>query len=269
MLDRSQRADTPAEPGGRTAEQNSSAREDLRARLDRLPDVHPSAAEYSTGDFRDSGQRPLRASDQSAEPAESADEPNALESGSGVANSNGVATDSRQQPADSQRLLEDTEADRDTPDPERDTPDPERDTPDADAERGTDRADHGWQAAEVRDEPSKPPAEGIHVPPDRSPHILAGDGPGTPGGGHRHGSGRPGKTEFPGGWEDEDILSAVEEVARQPDSVERQPNGRWRVTGQRDDVSVTAVVLPDGRIWTAWPEPGGPGVTKNPEKGGA
>jgi hypothetical protein len=47
--------------------------------------------------------------------------------------------------------------------------------------------------------------------------------------------------------------------------VEWQPNGSWRVFGDRDGVRVYAVVRPDGRIWTAWPEPGGKGVVQNPE----
>jgi hypothetical protein len=46
---------------------------------------------------------------------------------------------------------------------------------------------------------------------------------------------------------------------------EHQPNGRWRVSGKRDDVMVTVVIEPDGSIWTAYPKPGGRGVVHNPK----
>jgi hypothetical protein len=36
------------------------------------------------------------------------------------------------------------------------------------------------------------------------------------------------------------------------------------VSGERDGVRITAVVQPDGRVWTAYPEPGGAGVVTNP-----
>jgi hypothetical protein len=32
-------------------------------------------------------------------------------------------------------------------------------------------------------------------------------------------------------------------------------------------VAITAIVHPDGRIWTAWPEEGSPGVIRNPKEG--
>ena len=40
----------------------------------------------------------------------------------------------------------------------------------------------------------RPPLDSLHVTPERAGHILDGD---RWGGGHRHGTGRPGKTEFP------------------------------------------------------------------------
>lgn len=58
------------------------------------------------------------------------------------------------------------------------------------------------------------------------------------------------------------------DVARNPDVIEaHQSNGRWRVNGQRDGVTVVAVVEPDGRVVTGWPKPGGDGVVRNPEEG--
>lgn len=133
----------------------------------------------------------------------------------------------------------------------------------------TDRTDtrpSGWDEPQVVSHLDRPPIDEITLPQDRRVHILDGDGPGKPGGGHRYGTGRPGKTEFPADWDDNKIVSAIEDVARAPDRVTWQDfNSRWRVTGQREGVEITGVVRPDGRIWTAWPEPGGRGVVQNPK----
>ncbi|MGO8956351.1 MAG: EndoU domain-containing protein [Streptosporangiaceae bacterium] len=123
----------------------------------------------------------------------------------------------------------------------------------------------GWHVPDVRRHPDRPDPDEVHLPADRARHALAGDGPGAPGGGHRHGAERPGKTEFPASWSDDMIVATVQDVARHPDAAHWQGfNSRWRVSGERDGVSVTAVVLSDGRIWAAWPDPGGAGVTRNP-----
>jgi hypothetical protein len=94
-------------------------------------------------------------------------------------------------------------------------------------------------------------------------HILDGD---ETGGGHRHGTGRPDKTEFPADWSDDRIVDAILAVARNPDEApERHDwNGRWLASGQHDGVTIYAVIESDGRVWTAWPDEGSPGVTKNP-----
>jgi hypothetical protein len=124
----------------------------------------------------------------------------------------------------------------------------------------------GWQALEIRDHPHRPSLDDIRLTAERGRHILDGDGPGTPGGGHRHGTGRPGKTEFPAAWSDRKVVAAVEDIACNPEDAHWQNfNGRWRVTGEREHIRVTAVLLADGQIWTAWPEPGGPGVRQNPK----
>ena len=118
-----------------------------------------------------------------------------------------------------------------------------------------------WAAPGLADHPARPRPESLHLPPERRAHILDG---GAGGGGHRHGTGRPGKTEFPANWTDEKITAHVLSVVRMPEQARYQPNGRWRVTGTRDEVRLSAVVLPDGQIWTAYPLPGSPGVTQNP-----
>jgi hypothetical protein len=121
----------------------------------------------------------------------------------------------------------------------------------------------GWGSVEAAD---RPPVETIHVSPDRAKHVLDGDADGS--GGHRHGTGNPGKTEFPATWDDEKIINALVDVARRPDHPPRQQewNHRWVARGTRDDVEVVVVIAPDGRIWTGWPTPGGPGVVKNPKE---
>src|SRR5260370_14892503 len=86
-------------------------------------------------------------------------------------------------------------------------------------------------------QPDRPPPDSLHVAPERAEHILDGD---RWGGGHRHGTGRPGKTEFPSGWDDEKIIGHVLGVARAPDDPPvSQANRRWRVHGQRDEVGIT------------------------------
>jgi Bacterial EndoU nuclease len=107
----------------------------------------------------------------------------------------------------------------------------------------------------------RPPLDSLHVTPERAKHILDGD---RWGGGHRHGTGRPGKTEFPADWDDEKIIGHVLGVARAPDDPPVfQANRRWRVHGYRDEVGINVVIQPDGRIWSAWPDAGSPGVVKN------
>ena len=59
-----------------------------------------------------------------------------------------------------------------------------------------------------------PRPDSVRVAPERAKHILDGD---RWGGGHRHGTGRPGKTEFPADWDDEKIIGHVLGVARAPD----------------------------------------------------
>lgn len=120
----------------------------------------------------------------------------------------------------------------------------------------------GWKEIDAAD---RPPADAIRMPPERGTHILDGD---STGGGHRYGTGKPGKTEFPASWDDARIVDAIVDVARRPDQKpeHQQWNDRWVARGTRDDVGIVAVLARDGRIWTSWPTPGSPGVIKNPEE---
>ena len=128
----------------------------------------------------------------------------------------------------------------------------------------TTRTRSGWNIEAVEDHPDRPSLDSLRTTPERTKHILDGD---SWGGGHRPGTGRPGKTEFPAGWYDDKIIGNVRDVARAPDELAVfQPNHRWRVHGQRDDVGITVIVLPDGRICSAWPDADSPGVVKNPKE---
>lgn len=128
------------------------------------------------------------------------------------------------------------------------------------ADSGVERS--GWDSVDAVDRPS---VEDIGLSPERTTHILDGD---ETGGGHRHGTGIPGKTEFPASWDDERIIDTVVDVARRPDLPPKHQewNDRWVARGTRDDVEVVAVIERDGRIWTSWPTPDSPGVVKNPKE---
>jgi hypothetical protein len=134
------------------------------------------------------------------------------------------------------------------------------------AERGADIGQSSaWDDVPTADHNGGPAPDSLRLPPERAAHILDGD---RWDGGHRHGTGRPEKTEFPADWDDERIIGQIVDVARFPDARPvLQANHRWRVRGDRDGVAITVVVQPDGRIWAAWPEQGSPGVIRNPREG--
>ena len=134
-------------------------------------------------------------------------------------------------------------------------------TPAGDAANDADRPDDAWDTVDAEE---RPPLDDIRVTEERKKHILDGD---DTGGGHRHGTGKPGKTEFPANWDDEKVLDMARDVARHPDEPPvHQDNGRWFTTGKREDVEIVAIVEPDAQIWTGWPLEGGPGVVKNPKE---
>ena len=121
----------------------------------------------------------------------------------------------------------------------------------------------GWDSVDAS---NRPPVDVIRVSPERTTHILDGD---SNGGGHRHGTCSPEKTEFPASWDDKKIMSNVLDVAQRPDAppVLQHWNNRWVCSGTRDSVEVSVIVLRSGEVWTAWPEEGSPGVVRNPKKG--
>lgn len=68
----------------------------------------------------------------------------------------------------------------------------------------------GWDALGVKDHPRRPDPETIRLTDDRRGHILDGD---ATGGGHRYGTGRAGKTEFPERWDDPTAIRYMLDVA--------------------------------------------------------
>ena len=98
--------------------------------------------------------------------------------------------------------------------------------------------------------------------PERRRHILDGD---ATGGGHRPGTGTPGKTEFPANWSDDQIMHNISDVATDPKAIPGGSNSdklytksgkpiRNTYTSIRDGVEVKVVVEPaTGEIVTGHP----------------
>ena len=100
------------------------------------------------------------------------------------------------------------------------------------------------------------------VSPSRRHHILDGEvrPNGTYGGGHRAGTGYPGKSEFPARWSDEQIMHHVSDIATDPLSTTVRTQGRdVFVAGTRDGIDIE-VLIRNGEIWTAYPT----NVPRNP-----
>ncbi|AKT31826.1 EndoU domain-containing protein [Pseudomonas syringae pv. actinidiae] len=93
-------------------------------------------------------------------------------------------------------------------------------------------------------------------------HILDGDGPAS--GGHRFGTGVPGKSEFPKSWSDEKILSTISDIATDPKTQWSSPDGRGYQTGSgnRDGINIKVVYdKVKGRVVTGYPT----NTPKNPK----
>lgn len=97
---------------------------------------------------------------------------------------------------------------------------------------------------------------------DRARHILNGD---RGGGGHRAGTGKPGKTEFPPDWSDDEILDAISDVAQNGNVIRpaHRP-GEVVKAGNVRGVDIETIVRPDGPVRTGYPT-GGAGVVRNPQ----
>jgi RHS repeat-associated protein len=79
----------------------------------------------------------------------------------------------------------------------------------------------------------------------RTRHILDGEvrPNGTFGGGHRAGTGFPGKSEFPASWSDEEIMHNISDVATDPNSVFRPGRGGdIFATGTRGGIDIEVLL---------------------------
>lgn len=110
------------------------------------------------------------------------------------------------------------------------------------------------------------------TPPDKKviDHILHGEGDGKRGG-HMYGSGVPGKTEFPRGWDGARIIRAVQQVMREPDWEAIPPDSRalHRFGRLIDGVQIeVGAYLKEQKyaINRAYPQ-GGEGVFRNTKDG--
>ncbi|MBB3059990.1 hemagglutinin repeat-containing protein [Microbulbifer rhizosphaerae] len=86
-------------------------------------------------------------------------------------------------------------------------------------------------------------------------HILEGDGPGK-GGGHRYGTGKPGKSEFPGNWSDEKILHEISDIATDPKLNWSKPDRRGYIAASKmvEGIQIKVVVdTKSGRVVTGYP----------------
>ena len=90
--------------------------------------------------------------------------------------------------------------------------------------------------------------------PDVRRHILDGEirPDGSYSGGHRAGTGFPGKSEFPSSWSDDQIIHNVSDVATDPMSTTEAKGGATFARGARDGVDIE-VVIRGGEIRTGYP----------------
>ncbi|MBS7700219.1 MULTISPECIES: RHS repeat-associated core domain-containing protein [unclassified Chelatococcus] len=90
------------------------------------------------------------------------------------------------------------------------------------------------------------------ISPDRVKHILDGD-EGGPGGGHRGGTGRSGKSEFPSSWSDNKTLNSIADIARDPNVPSTSSGSRAVKEGVRDGIEIRTVVDKNGNVVTGYP----------------
>lgn len=122
---------------------------------------------------------------------------------------------------------------------------------------------------------SLPKSQGKEAPPadqtrlgraliseERAKHILEGD---ATGGGHRFGTGKPQKTEFPEDWSDDKILDSIADIATDPKARPDPTNStklynkngdpiRASYYGVRDGVEIKVIYEPaTGRVISGYP----------------
>lgn len=92
-------------------------------------------------------------------------------------------------------------------------------------------------------------------------HIL--DGESTTSGGHRYGTGNPGKTEFPESWSDQKIENVISDIATDPKiKWELESNGYKTTTKMVEGIDIKVVYDPiKDRIVSGYPT----NTPKNPK----
>ncbi|WP_422441408.1 RHS repeat-associated core domain-containing protein [Vibrio harveyi] len=94
--------------------------------------------------------------------------------------------------------------------------------------------------------------------PQRRRHILDGD---ATGGGHRPGTGKPGKSEFPQGWSDDKIMHEISDIATDPNAIRRNGRGGRTITeGTRNGIDIRVIQERNGDIVSGFPT----NVPRNP-----
>lgn len=103
------------------------------------------------------------------------------------------------------------------------------------------------------------PNGNIVISAERSQHILYGD---STGGGHKHGVGKPCKSEFPADWDDAEILDITKRIAANDNLDWKQQRNSYYVAEEMiDGVRVRVVLGPQKRnVITAYPT----NVPRNP-----
>ncbi|MFT7879340.1 MAG: RHS repeat-associated core domain-containing protein [Sulfurimonas sp.] len=95
--------------------------------------------------------------------------------------------------------------------------------------------------------------------PQRRKHILDGD---ATGGGHRSGTGKPGKSEFPKSWSDDKVMHEISDIATDPTLKARPSRGGRTITeGTRDGIDIRVVQEKTGDIISGFPT----NVPRNPK----
>lgn len=93
-------------------------------------------------------------------------------------------------------------------------------------------------------------------------HILDGDGPTS--GGHRFGTGTPGKSEFPQSWSDQKIVRVISDIATDPSVKWSMPDARGYISTTVTKEGVDVKVVYDSRnnrVVTGYPT----NLPKNPK----
>jgi hypothetical protein len=108
---------------------------------------------------------------------------------------------------------------------------------------------------------SAAPQKGVVITPERRDYILNGKGRG---GGHKFGTNKPGKAEFPKGWSDDKIMEQIKSVGDDPASSRRvDTDGRIIIEGTREGIDIRVVVESDGvTVRSAYPT----NTPRNPRK---